>query len=142
MREIEEKDREHIFNALERSWKVAKRKKTWVDQYKYEDGEYIVDCIYNNIDSVIVDETYLVCYQINDVWYSKKRVLNECLVMKIHKNKSDFGYVVQALEQIAKDHQCDGILVGTAFSANDTLLARKYEGYGFRVEEMNLYKGV
>lgn len=144
IREVNESDYDTIHNALKKAFKVAKRKKELFKKYDYCDGPRLVDAIVIDkfVDSVIVNETYLICYTVNEVWYSDHKILAESLVLRINKTEHNFDCVINALEQIAKDNGCVGICCGTAFSSNDVALANKYREHGFSTSGYELYKGV
>lgn len=144
LRYVTDQDYDTIHDALKRSFKLAKRKKKLVSKYDYCDGPRMVDAIVKDklVESVIVNETYLICYTVNDVWYSDDKILSECLVMRLHKTEHTFECVVEALEILAKVNGCVGICAGTAFSSNDNELASKYKSLGFENSGFELYKGV
>lgn len=144
IRYVRDDDWDTIHEALKRAFKVARRKKDLVDRYDYCDGPRMVDAIVKDklVDAIIVNETYLVCYTVNEVWYSGDKLLAENLVLKINKLKQDFSCVVEALEIIAKVNGCVGICSGTAFSSNNKVVADKYIANGFKLSGYELYKGI
>lgn len=143
-RYVQDSDWDTIHEALKRAFRVAKRKKELVNRYDYCDGPRMVDAIVKDkfVDAVIVNETYLICYTVNEVWYSGDKLLSENLVLRLNKTKHGFDKVVEALEIIAKVNGCVGICCGTAFYYNNKELADKYCEHGFEVSGFELYKGI
>lgn len=89
-----------------------------------------VHLVYNNEHSYIVDECFLVCYQIGTPWFSEDLVLGEMTVLRLASGGS-FTAVADFLKAEASRHSCKWVLVGTLLSNCDELLSRLYRRYGF-----------
>lgn len=80
--------------------------------------------------SYIVDETFLVCYQIGTPWFSNEQMLGEMSVLRLAAGGS-FSMVTDFLKAEAKRHSCKWVLTGTLLSNCDELLSRLYTMKGF-----------
>lgn len=103
--------------------------------YFCDDPAYTVEMIVQGlVDAVVIDESYLLVYAIVTPWYSKNsRVLHEELVLRLAKGSS-FSRVVETLECIARDEECDAIVVGGALARSSRAIVRMYQRYGFVLE--------
>ena len=95
--------------------------------------EYAVDRIMGDPNSVILDESYLVCYSVVEPWYKDYGVVVERLVLKLD-NTSSFDVVCEFLEDVAREHGCNAIVSGGALAVKTKALKHLYEKHGF-VEE-------
>lgn len=85
-----------------------------------------------HIKAVVLLDCYLFLYQVVVPWYSTKRVMEECLLLRI---KSDPLYslraVFNAVKKLAIQNQCYMVTMGTAM-ANDVAYGRMLERNGFK----------
>lgn len=142
VRKASEKDFNKIWARLYRAFEG--NPKAWIQEYTVEDG---AEVIYSAIESgeviaVVVKETYLVCYRTGSPWYGNRKLLEECLVMRIADGEGKFDDVVEFLESEATRLGCCGVSVSTALAWDNEGLARKYEKYGFQRSEIHLYKSM
>jgi len=94
-------------------------------------AEYVTEQVVSgNMDAVILDDTYLVCYQVGSPWYSTKVFLTEQLVLKIGTG-SNFSSVCDLLDDMQEFFGTDEIVVGGGLSSRPDLLAAKYEENGY-----------
>lgn len=89
----------------------------------------------------IVDEAFLVYYEVGQPWYSDTDVLEEKLVLNL-RTGTPFSSVTDFLEERARLHQAELIGVGTALAASDAALVRCYARQGYRQEAITLIKEV
>lgn len=89
----------------------------------------------------IVDENYLVVFDIGDSWFSSKVMLMEQLVLSLRPG-SPFSVVTDFLEEQAHLLGCNLISVGTSMATSDRALARIYTGQGYRQEAIALTKRI
>lgn len=95
------------------------------------DIDKAVEVIVNNVvDAVIVDEAYLVVYEIGIPWYSDKEVLLELLVLRIGEGSS-FTAVTDTLDDLAYENDVVYTFVGSAFARSPRALSRLYSRQGF-----------
>jgi hypothetical protein len=87
----------------------------------------------------IVDDTYLVVYDVVTPWYAPKEIkdLREVLVLRLRPG-SDFSRVPEFLAQRTAAEGASLAAVGTALARSDDALAVKYEQSGFRREAILL----
>lgn len=86
--------------------------------------------VFDHPHSYIIDETFLVCYQIGTPWFSNERMLGEMSVLRLGAGGS-FSKVTDFLKAEAKRHSCKWVLTGTLLSNCDELLSRLYTMKGF-----------
>lgn len=94
------------------------------------------------VDAVIVEETYLLVYDVGAPWYSKDIILAEMLVLKVYEGGARFHHLAEALEQLARENEATAITVGTALAQSDAALSRLYKRHGFQIEAYSLYKPI
>jgi len=87
----------------------------------------------------VVEESFLVYYEVGVPWYATDRVLSEQLVLRLRPG-ADFDCVPRFLEQEALRHGCRLVIAGTAFAVSDGALTRMYGRRGFRPEATTLVK--
>lgn len=92
------------------------------------------------VNSVVVEDTYLLLYHFGTPWYSKDVMLEEQLVLKIHEGGGRFSDIPRALEGLAKHHGAVGVFTGTALASSNRALSRLYQREGFTPEAVALYK--
>lgn len=86
--------------------------------------------VFEHDNSYIVDETFLVCYQIGTPWFSNEQMLGEMTVLRLAPGGS-FSAVTDFLKAEAKRHSCKWVLTGTLLSNCDEVLSRLYTMKGF-----------
>lgn len=84
----------------------------------------------HGVSSLVIDDAYLLVYDIATPWYSFKEVLNELLVLRIGKGSS-FNAVVDTLDDLAYEHDVSLTLVGGAFTRAPKALSRLYSRHGY-----------
>lgn len=104
--------------------------------YLCDDPQYTVDMIVQNmVDSVVIDESYLLVFSVVKPWYSMNRVLlSEDLVLRIGKG-STFRAVASTLEHLAELNNCDAIITGGALSRSSRAIIRLYQRFGYELED-------
>lgn len=111
--------------------KVARDRVDGTEITRDTDLEYITAQIVDHeVDSVIVDNAFLVVYDIGEPWYVQKTVLRELMVLRIGEGSS-FNAVCDLLDDIAEFYECTDILVGTALAKYPRALVRKYQARGY-----------
>lgn len=102
--------------------------------YLCTDIDYAVDQIISgNVPSVILDEAYLLVYNIGSPWYTQELILVEEMVLRIGKG-SHFSVVTDYLADLAEEHGCRVQLVGGALARSSRAITRLYQRQGFTVE--------
>ena len=86
--------------------------------------------VFEHSHSYIVDETFLVCYQIGTPWFSSDPMLGEMTVLRLAVG-GRFSAVTDFLKAEAKRHSCKWVLTGTLLSSCDEVLSRLYTMKGF-----------
>lgn len=89
--------------------------------------------VHHLVDSVIVDNAYLVVYEVGTPWYADKECLHELMVLKIGDGSS-FQAVTDLLDDLAWEFDVTLTVVGTAFSRAPKALARLYSRHGYVTE--------
>jgi len=121
---------------------------TMVDRLRKNNTKHIykimnVDIGMNNLclmDHVyIVNECYLVIYDIFTPWYSETPILAEQLVLQLASG-GRFSDVVSFLEEAAREAGASSVVVGTALAKSDKSLATMYQREGFQQEAIELSK--
>lgn len=82
------------------------------------------------VSSLIVDEAYLVVYDLVNPWYSTKEILVELLVLRIGEGSS-FTAVTDLLDDLAAEHDAAAIHAGSSFSRAPSALVRLYSRQGY-----------
>lgn len=127
IRQLDPKDAERICSKLQEAIDSI------VDPYLARKctAEYATArVIAGDVDSVVLDDTYLVCYTIGSPWYSDKVILMEQLVLKIGSG-GKFSDVCDLFDDMQDYYGADEILVSGGLSSRPDLLAQKYEENGF-----------
>lgn len=140
IRSANEQDRPAIEQALVYAWKAA-QSKDWVASYAFEDRVEIASRILA-ADPLVINESYLLVYDICDVWHSPRKALNELLCLRLYKTEATFDVVIRTMEQLARENDCFLITVATALHHTNDELAKRYEAMGFKREEVRLYKTI
>jgi len=102
--------------------------------YLCTDQKYVVDNILDHTyTSVVLDDSYLLIYNVGSPWYSTSSVLVEEMVLRLQPG-SHFSVVTDYLDDLAEHYDCDLILVGGALSRSSRAITRLYQRQGFTVE--------
>ncbi|APU03177.1 hypothetical protein HOR51_gp36 [Ralstonia phage phiAp1] len=84
------------------------------------------------VPAVIMDECYLLLYDVGPTWCSDELHLFEQLLIRLPTNTpTDFSRVVRGMRSLAKQRQCTRIVCGNGVMRPG--LRRMYEREGFRV---------
>lgn len=86
------------------------------------------------VDSIILDEAYLLVYNVGEPWYANKTYVQELLVLKLRDGKS-FSVIPDMLDDLMYLHQADAIIVGGALTPRAAALSRLYRRHGFVLED-------
>lgn len=140
IRPIEQKDRDYILKKMLKCY--YKTKKPIIRDTKVEYSEILVDEMIKQYEckSVIINETYLLCYLCHDTWWTHFKLFTEYSVMKIYNGPGTFKDVVDAIEHLARINNCKHIQVGTMFAPRDSSLCKIYENFGFEQQCVTLVK--
>lgn len=84
----------------------------------------------HKLRSVIVDNAYLIVYDVGCTWYSDRLYLQEQMVLRLSPG-SNFTAVCLTLEYLREQHQCQDIFVGGALAFSARALTRLYQRAGF-----------
>jgi hypothetical protein len=122
-------DRFRIYCQLEKAVSAV----PGADITKLSDTRYATEMVVKHgVPSLILDEAYLVVYQVGSPWYSDRVFLQENLVLRIGKG-SAFAYVCDLLDDLAEQHNANDILVGGALSKYPRALTRLYKSRGYEL---------
>ncbi|APL99492.1 hypothetical protein FDH29_gp34 [Aquamicrobium phage P14] len=100
------------------------------------DPDTVVHFLINHKDVYIVEECYVVAFDVEVPWYGKTEVLNELAVIRLVQG--DFQCVPIFLKHMAQQRGCNFVLSGTALSVSDRALARMYGRQGFEQQALQL----
>lgn len=139
LRHPETGDRERIRAALEAALYLSLAPEGSSEStvsYLCDDPLYTVELIVQGIvDSVVIDEAYLLVYSVAKPWYSKNQwLLSEDLVLRIGKGSS-FRAVTETLDFLAEDNECVAIITGGALARNTRAITRLYQQSGYALEK-------
>ena len=102
-----------------------------------QDINYLVDVqlavnmlTMGGVEAKIVDDVYLVAWEVGTPWYSYHKVLNELLVLRLG-NGSSFQAVADFLDDLADEHDVALTTVGGALTRLPKALARLYSRHGY-----------
>lgn len=115
---------------------VKNNAKLW---FKYLDAKAVIDFLISHDATYIVDETYLVAYDIDVPWYSNELFLHELVVLKL-KPGSSFDKVTSFLEGKRDEAGAKIIFSGTTLAEDDVKLASLYISQGFVQSAIGLMK--
>jgi hypothetical protein len=115
-----------ILKALIRKLQASGRKAI----YKHLDLEKSMAELFQFDHAYVVEESYLVVYELGIPWYSSSLFLSEQLVLQL-SSKSDFSVVTRFLEQAGREAGAALAEAGTALAKHDAALASLYEEAGF-----------
>lgn len=142
IRKLKETDIDLLMQSFLPAFFRNQNSKKWMQQFNINNYEELINHMFSpDIEAVIIDETFVLFYMITCPWYLDCKYLQECLVIRINKNRIPFSNVIKAMEDIAYTEDCIGICVSTDM-ANDDALVRKYKQEGFTVEAVKLYKPI
>lgn len=144
LRELNQTDDIRIMKAFETAFYKGQKKKEWMQEFGPDDAPKFMERIIgqDGVFSCIVNDTFLLCYDICSPWYTDKKYLEECMVLRIYRNPVGFECVVEALEELARRNNACGIYVATDMSDNDNKLSLKYQSHGFKEESTKLFKRI
>lgn len=112
--------------------------KEWVQLI---DFDAVVDYLGTADNVYIVDEKFLVMYEVGIPWHTKTTWLNEKIVIAIEPG-GDFQSVTDFLELKAEEAGAELVVVGTALAISDRALARVYERLGYKPSIITLTKRI
>lgn len=95
--------------------------------------------LYSHEHVYIIDDAYLIAYEIGSPFYSSELFLNEIIVFRLGASE-DFGVVPAFFERKAREAGCKLIVAGTALARTDAALASLYHKHGFATETHSLIK--
>lgn len=84
----------------------------------------------HQVQSVIVDEAYLIVYDVCEPWYSEEVILVELMILRIGEGSS-FDAVVDMMDDLAEEYNTTCTHVGSAFARSPRALSRLYSRRGF-----------
>lgn len=137
-RKLEAKDAQWVVNAARQSLDkvMARSDKLWV---KYIDFNKVIEYIADAEDAYIVEDKFLVIYELLTPWYADSLWLAERLVLALDTG-GNFTDVTDFLEERARAEGAVLIGVGTALAISDRALARCYTKRGYSGELLSLFK--
>jgi hypothetical protein len=122
-------DRLRIYCQIEK----ARQEVAGSDITKLSNAAYATEMIVQGgVDSVILDEAYLVVYSVGQPWYSDRIFLQENMVLRIGEG-SNFSAVCDLLDDLAQHAGANDILVGGALAKYPRALIRLYKSRGYEL---------
>jgi hypothetical protein len=113
--------------------------KAW---YKLIDLEQCVRVFFGHPEAWIVDDAYLVIFDISTPWYAKDvTTLEEVIVLRLVRG-GDFSQVPAFLERKAVETGATLVVTGTALAKTDAALVSMYNKLGYRTETVVLVKDI
>lgn len=94
----------------------------------------VKNIIAGEIESLIVDEAYLVCYSLGMPWFTTELILKEEMILRIGDG-SNFSAVTDLLDDLAAISGANTIIVGGAFARAPVALIRMYSRAGYALED-------
>lgn len=88
----------------------------------------------------VIADGYLIVYDVGPTVFTDKPILFENLVVKLGKFPGRITAVPEALEQLARNHNCIAIASGNSVGRRG--LSRVYERAGFKALSTQFYKEV
>lgn len=117
-----------------RSWPGHK---TW---FNFIDIDTCLASIYESDNAYIVDDAFLVVFDVITPWYAKDvTFLEEVIILRLVPG-GDFKNVASFLERKREEAGAKLVCVGTALARTDAALASVYHKLGFRTETVVLVK--
>jgi hypothetical protein len=109
--------------------------------YQYMDAETAIKALYAMDHVYIVDEAYLVAYELSTPWYvpSDYIMLEEMLVLRLAAS-GDFSVIPAFLSRKATEAGAVLAVAGTALAKSDEALASLYHRAGFSTQALTLVK--
>jgi hypothetical protein len=109
--------------------------------YRYMDPKVATDALYDMEHVFIVEESYLVAYELETPWYCPEgtMMLAERLVHRLAVS-GDFTVIPEFLSRKAAEAGAVLAVAGTALAKSDSALASLYHRAGFRTEALTLVK--
>jgi hypothetical protein len=122
--------------------KHLRKMRSWPDHkawFKFIDIDTCLDSIYASDNAYIVDDAFLVVYELVTPWYAKEDVvlLNEVIILRLVPG-GDFKNVASFLERKREEAGAKLVCVGTALTRTDAALASVYHKLGFKTETIIL----
>ena len=112
--------------------------KAW---FKFIDTDVCLKRIYESNYAFIVNDAFLVVYDITTPWYANNAVsyLEETIILRLVPG-GDFANVVAFLERAREEAGAVLVCTGTALARTDAALASVYHKKGFKTETIILVK--
>lgn len=109
--------------------------------YEYMDADTALKHLYTMEHVYIVDEAYLIAYDLCTPWYVPEDLifLEEVLVMRLAVS-GDFTVVPSFIERKAREAGAVLAVAGTALATSDDALASLYHRAGFSTQALTLIK--
>ncbi|WNV48166.1 hypothetical protein Ql52_gp030 [Caulobacter phage Quill_5.2] len=129
VRQVVDERREYLQNSKRKSW------------YKYLDTDACMSFIYACENAYVVDDAFLVVYEITNPAYAQKHILfvEEVMVLRLVPGSS-FDAVTAFFDEVRERVGAVGIFAGTALAKSDRALARLYSRAGYRTETFIMTK--
>lgn len=123
-----ESDRNRIYCQIE----AARQRVAGSDITKLSDPWFATEMIVQGgIPSLVLDEAFVLVYNVGSPWYSDRVFLQECMVLRIGQGSS-FSAVCDLLDDLADEHNANDILVGSALAKHPEALSRMYQRHGYK----------
>lgn len=143
LRSVEEADKPFIIQKIkdEHFNAMTTGTKNWLTNLSYEDVDIFLDK-FDSFQSLIINETYLVIYDVGELWWSDKKVLAENMILRIYNGQAKFSDIMKTLDVLAEINNCGYIDVGTALNKDMDRLNQKFIEHGYEPVQYNLIKKI
>ncbi|ATI16337.1 hypothetical protein HOS13_gp30 [Caulobacter phage Lullwater] len=121
-----------------REYLQRSNRKPW---FKYLDTDACMRFIYSCENAYVVNDAYLVCYEVINPAYAQEHILfvEEVMVLRLVPGSS-FDAVTDFFEEVRERVGAVGIFAGTALAKSDRALARLYAKDGYVTGNLLLIK--
>lgn len=123
-RRVNASDIEAIRHAVLEAHSKGIKVKRWL---KDVDIPTVMSLLLTNPDVAIINDQYILYAEAAIPWYGQTPIVAEHMVLRIYPGDDDIGCVVDALYGMAVAVKAKRIVVGTALSPRDNILARAYQ---------------
>lgn len=109
--------------------------------YRAVDTALVAERIRNgSVRHFLVDETYVLVYDVGSPWYSWETMIEEMLVVRLATGTGTIDGVVSVLVALAAVHGAQGIVVGNSLARYPRALERLYTRHGFQASGTTFYR--
>lgn len=130
------------FEAYITDWfKDHVRMRPKYEWYRAVDTALVAERIRNgSVRHLLIDETYVLVYDVGSPWYSREVMIEEMLVVRLATGTGTIDGVVSVLVALAAVHGAQGIAAGNSLARYPRALERLYTRRGFQASGTTFYR--